>query len=89
LTRVNMPPGCYGLKIGSKEYNAKPGGTVDVPPEAAAQIARSSNGKLGIVSGRPKVAIATKGGRWCQACRFLAQSWSAACPRCGQQTAPE
>lgn len=91
MPRINMPPGCYGVRFkGVKEpVNSRPGGHIDVSDEQARAIMRSSNGQLGIISGRELVAIATKAGRWCRPCRFLAQSWSTECPRCGGPTEKE
>jgi hypothetical protein len=88
--RVQLPPGCESLKFpGSKPYYGKPGGSVVVADEHAAQIRTSGNGQLGIISGRMTAAVGTRAGRWCAPCRFLAQAWSTSCPRCGAETTEE
>jgi hypothetical protein len=90
-----MPPGCESLKFRptrsgpGKAYYGKPGGSVDVEPHHADQIANSRNGRLGIISGNPTLALGTRRGRWCVPCRFLAQAWSTECPRCGEPTVEE
>ena len=91
MPRVSLPPGCYGLKVRGmgKTPNVRPGSSVTVTDEQARAIKKSPNGQLGIVSAGQSLAIATKKGRWCGACRFLAQSWSVACPRCGGATTEE
>jgi Zn finger protein HypA/HybF involved in hydrogenase expression len=87
---VNMPAGCESLKFGDgKAYYGKPGGHVNVADEHAAQIAKSSNGQLGIVSGAQALVIGTKKGMWCRDCSRLWQAWSSFCPKCNQPTVPE
>ena len=82
-TRVELPTGCYGLKMpdGTK-YDAKPGKTVSVEDHHASQISKSSNAKLGIVSSCKGYAIGTRTGKRCGECQFLAQNWASSCPRC-------
>lgn len=83
-TRVELPTGCYGLKMpdGTK-YDAKPGRSVVVEDHHARQVAKSSNAKLGIVDASKGYAIGTRRGKRCDDCQFLAQGWASACPRCG------
>lgn len=89
-TKVQLPAGCYGLKMpdGTK-YDAKPGKTVDVDEGHASQIKRSSNAKLGIISAGITFAIGTRSGKRCDDCGFLAQGWATACPRCAGSVSPE
>lgn len=88
--RVNLPPGCDSLKFSDgKEYYGKRGTSVVVDDRHARQIPKSRNGALDIVSNRQSLSLGTKAGRWCAACRFLAQAWSVECPRCGRETVPE
>ena len=91
MTRINLPPGAYGISIADyKSKRVKPGGSINVDdPKIVKMIRESSNAQLGIISGQELVAIKTKNGRWCEPCHFLAQAWSKACPRCGGETVPE
>jgi hypothetical protein len=86
-TRVQLPPGCYGLDTadGSK-YTGRPGGHVEVSDEHAAALSRSQLGQTGLLSAGTAYALATKGGRRCPGCRFLGQVWSITCPHCGTAT---
>jgi hypothetical protein len=92
-TKVQLPPGCYGLKVpgpGGKEYNGRPGGHVTVDDDNhAAMINKSGNAKLGLITGNAGLALATKGGRRCLECNFLGQAWSVICPRCNGNTREE
>jgi len=89
-TRVELPPGCYGLECADgTKYDGKPGGHVDVAARHAAAIRTSQHGRIGMLSASKAYAIGTKGGRRCPRCRFLAQRWADACPRCGTQTETE
>lgn len=80
--RVNLPPGCYGLKIGPKEFNGKRGGHAMVPEEYAKLIPRSSNGQLDIISARQPVGGSEHKGRRCLSCGFLGYQWMHTCSRC-------
>jgi hypothetical protein len=88
VTKIQMPPGCESLKFRSapgvpgKEYYGKPGGSVTVSPEHAAQIGKSRNGKLGLVNAQQALSIGTKTGKRCQSCGFLGQGWATSCARC-------
>ncbi len=89
--RVKLPPGCSGVdsRDGTKYTAARPGGTVVVEDQHAAEMARSKrtgsdNGMLSLKEGW---SFGTKGSRWCEACRRLWNSWSLTCPRCGEGTA--
>ncbi|GAA4626887.1 hypothetical protein GCM10023196_036970 [Actinoallomurus vinaceus] len=89
-TRVTLPPGCYGLQMGDgTKYTAKPGSTVTVEDRHAGAIKTSTNGRTGVVSATRSYGLATKAGRWCEPCRFLAQAWATTCPRCGGSTIEE
>lgn len=89
--RVALPPGCSGFTgaDGSKDLARKPGGTVELSDDHAARLAGSRNVASGLISLNAGTRLATKAGRRCPACRFLAQGWSAECPRCGGATVPE
>ena len=81
--RVQLPPGCEGrnLEDGTR-YDARKGGAVTVADEHAAAVQRFSGGDAAILNGSFRMFGGTKTGRWCPACRFLAQAWSRTCPRC-------
>ena len=91
MPRINLPPGCYGLKVAGmgKTKNVRPGTSVVVSDEQARAIKKSSNGQLGIVSSSQALTIGTKNGRFCEDCGFHAQAWSKKCPRCGGTTREE
>lgn len=90
MPQVQLPPGCNSLKFGDgKEYYGKPGRHVNVSDEHAAQISRSPNGNLGIISGSMAMTLGTKRGNWCLDCGRLWQAWSTTCPRCGENTVPD
>jgi hypothetical protein len=89
MPRINLPAGCYGVKLPTREVNDKPGGSISVTDQEARWISKSSNGKLGIVGSTQTLSVGTKAGRWCVMCHRLWQSWSHACPRCGEETRPE
>lgn len=63
-------------------YDARKGGTVTVEDEHAGAVHHYSGGDAAILNGSFRVFIGTKDGRWCPACGFSAQAWSATCPRC-------
>ena len=88
--RVNLPPGCYGLKADDgTPYNDKPGGKVVIEDHHAKQIMKGRNGQLGIITDRQPVSIGTRRGQRCIRCGFLAQGWATQCPRCGGETEEE
>jgi hypothetical protein len=88
---VNLPPGCSGLQMtDGTNYTGKPGGRVNVADEHAPFVRRQVGGDAGLVGhGSFRTFLGTKAGRWCVPCRRLWQSWSAQCPRCGEDTLPE
>lgn len=94
MTRVKLPPGCYGTEMpdGTKYTNRKSdggvrgGGTIDMDDHHASQIATSSNGRLGLISAALTESLGTKKGRRCEPCGRLWQAWSEQCPRCGHDT---
>ena len=51
-TEIQLPGGCYGLQLESngREFNAKPGGRVDVPDRYLPELKRSNAVKNGIIS---------------------------------------
>jgi hypothetical protein len=72
------------------KYAGKPGGHVTVSDEHAPHIRRQTGGDAGLTGhGSFRSFMGTRAGRWCAACRFLAQAWSTSCPRCGAATIPE
>ena len=81
---VNLPPGNSGFNMqDGTEYKGRPGGHVTVSDEHAAAIRRQVGGDAGLVGhGSSRLFLATKDGRWCPECHFLANSWSKTCPRC-------
>lgn len=87
MTRVQLPPGCYGIEgANGQKYSARPGGTLDVPQHVADRIKTSSAGASGVLRGGELLALGTKRGRWCSPCGRLWQAWSVQCPRCGEST---
>jgi hypothetical protein len=88
---VNLPPGCAGLRMeDGTHYTGREGGHVTVADEHAPHIRREVGGDAGLTGhGSFRSFMGTKDGRWCSRCRFLAQSWSTLCPRCGEPTVPE
>lgn len=85
-TPVTLPPGCYGLDIGGRSLNAKPGGTVHVPDAMIGEVNSSNAARNGLISVGLHASIGTRKGRWCDPCHFLAQAWSHTCPKCGGPT---
>lgn len=88
---VNLPPGCSGFTMqDGTQYRGREGGSVTVADGHAPYIQRQVGGDAGLVgSAAFRQFTGTKNGRWCQGCRFLAQHWSTACPKCGEDTIPE
>lgn len=81
--QVRLPAGCEGLNLeDGTRYTARKGGTVTVSDEHAAAVQAYSGGDAAILNGQFRMFGGTKTGRWCPACRFLAQAWSKTCPRC-------
>ena len=90
MTKVTLPPGCYGVDTADgSRYTAGPGGHIDVSDRHAAAIGKSQLGQAGLLSGSPAYQLGTKGGKRCPRCRFLAQRWADVCPRCGTATEVE
>jgi hypothetical protein len=91
MTRVQLPDGCTGLDMANgRKYTAdKPGGQVEVSSRDSKFVDTSWYGTSGVMSGSASFTIGTRTGRWCLACKRLWQSWSAVCPRCGEDTHPE
>ena len=81
---VQLPPGCSGLQLtDGTNYTGKPGGHVTVSDEHAPYVRRQTGGDAGLTGhGTFRSFMATKAGRWCPVCRFLANAWSRTCPRC-------
>ncbi len=91
MPTVTLPPGCSGFNMtDGTEYKGRPGGSVTVADEHAPHIRRQVGGDAGLVGhGSFRTFLGTRDGRYCLPCRFLAQSWSKVCPRCGEPTIPE
>ena len=89
--QVQLPPGCSGFNFtDGASYSGRPGGHVNVSDEHAPFVRRQVGGDAGLVGhGSFRSFAATKAGRWCPSCRFLANAWSRECPRCGEPTIPE
>jgi len=87
VTRVQLPPGCYGVEgVNGQKYSARPGGTLDVPQHVADRISKSTAGATGVLRGGELLSLGTKRGRLCRDCRRMWQAWSTTCPRCGEPT---
>jgi hypothetical protein len=90
LTKINLPPGCYGVEgANGQKYSAKPGGSIDVPQSVADRIKKSHAGVNGVLRGGELLALGTRRGRYCAPCRRWWQAWSTECPRCGEPTEAE
>ena len=90
MPRVNLPAGCGGFtSADGSRYDAKPGTSVELSDVQAARLAKSQHASIGMITLNPGTRLATKGGRRCVPCHFLAQSWSVVCPRCGKDTEEE
>ena len=89
--QVTLPPGCRGFRMqDGTHYTGREGGHVNVADEHAPHIRREVGGDAGLAGhGSARVFLGTKAGKWCIACRFLAQSWATACPRCSGPVVPE
>lgn len=90
---VTLPNGCYGLQMEStgQEFNATPGGRVDIPSEYEGELKQSNAVRNGIVRVGRQFSFGTKRGRVCTSCGFHANAWSMICPRswCGATTREE
>ena len=82
--RVNLPEGCSSLRMqDGTRYVGREGGHVTVADEHAPHVRREVGGDAGLVGhGTFRTFGGTREGRYCPACAFLANSWSAECPRC-------
>jgi hypothetical protein len=68
------------------EYHDRGRGFVTVKDEHAPAIRRQVGGDAGLVGHSSfRSFAATKDGRYCPECRFLANSWSRECPRCARR----
>lgn len=68
------------------EFNAKPGGRVDVPDSYVPELQASSAVRSGVISASQSFNLGTKIGRVCRPCRRTWQGWSETCPKCGLPT---
>lgn len=90
--RIPMPPGAAGFRMqDGTHYRAdREGGTVTVSDEHAPHVRREVGGDAGLTGhGSFRSFMGTRTGKWCKACRFLAQGWAASCPKCGGDVIPE
>ncbi len=88
--RVKLPPGCSGVdsRDGTKYTSNRPGGTVTINDQHAAEMSRSkrTGSDNGMLSLKESWSFGTRTGRWCGTCRRLWNSWSIVCPKCGRDT---
>jgi hypothetical protein len=86
--QIQLPPGNSGFNMqDGTEYKGRAGGHVTVADEHAAAIRRQVGGDAGLTGhGSFRTFGGTRNGRWCPqpGCNFLANSWSAECPRCAR-----
>lgn len=82
---ITLPDNCYGLESYGRKFDADKRGHVDLPDDVAASAVKTHRGLISA----PAFRLATRRGRRCTACRFLAQVWSTSCPRCGGETQEE
>jgi hypothetical protein len=84
---VNLPPGCSSLRMqDGTRYAGREGGHVNVADEHAPHVRREVGGDAGLTGhGGSRSFIGTRAGRYCPVCAFLANSWSAECPRCARR----
>ena len=87
MTKVQLPPGCYGFdcKDGTK-YTGKPGGTIDVSDQHAKAINQGQFGETGLVSAKGALSFGTRKGRLCETCNRLWNAWNHTCNKCGADT---
>lgn len=89
MTKVNLPPGCYGFETtdGTK-YDGKPGGSVDIADHHARDITKGQYGQQGFISAAGALAFGTKKGRACTnpLCRRIWNAWNETCHSCGSTT---
>lgn len=92
-TTITLPDGCFGLQMDSdgREFNARPGGTVDIPDAYLPELKNSNAARNGIIRVGRAYTLGTKRGKVCTRCGFRAQAWSEKCPRtgCGAPTREE
>ena len=91
MTRVNLPPGCYGFRTESGATPAvRPGSHVDVDDRTARALSKSQYVEKGMLSVAQPTTIGTRKGRRCVPCGGRVwQAWSLECPKCGAATEPE
>ena len=85
--QVNLPEGCSSLRMqDGTRYSGREGGTVTVADEHAPHVRREVGGDAGLVGhGSFRQFAGTQDGRYCPECHFLANRWSAECPRCARR----
>lgn len=88
MPRVYLPPSCGGFADGNQKYLAErgPGSYVNLE-DGSPQLKKLKNqdyASAGLVDAGPEkfFTVRRDDGRWCPECKFLANSWSAECPRC-------
>lgn len=95
MTRVNLPPGCYGFSGdgGQTKILAErgPGSFVHVDDDRQLRkIRRNDYAEAGLVDAGPEKFSMPDGpqGRWCLSCLKLWHAWRTTC-FCGEPTVPE
>lgn len=90
MTKVNLPPGCYGFECsdGTKYTARKPGGAVDVLDHHASDINKGQFGQQDFISATGSLAFGTKRGKECLACHRVWNLWNHTCPKCDAVTVP-
>lgn len=87
MTKVNLPPGCYGFECSDgTKYTGKPGGSVDVLDYHADDVNKGQYGQQGFISARGALSFGTKKGRNCRSCNRVWNVWNQTCPKCDQPT---
>jgi hypothetical protein len=88
MVKVQLPPGCKGLdcKDGTRYTASKPGGYVTVSDRHAGAIESGQFGETGLIDASGTQAFGTQKGRKCPSCKWLWNTWTKVCHRCGEET---
>lgn len=95
MTRVNLPPGCYGFSSdgGTTKIIAErgPGSYVNVDDDQLRRIKKNEYASAGLVDAGPEKFFVRKGteGAWCGKCPKMYYKWHKECPKGHGPTIPE
>jgi hypothetical protein len=84
-----LPPGCKGFTTAEgTTLRSNGNGTITLEDHHANRLLHSAHASIGLISQQVH-SLGTKTGKWCRACRFLAQGWAEVCPKCAGPVVPE